>query len=127
MDVFAPLRALASDEHRSLQVWLALAVLLVAWVWVWPAVAAWLARRSEKRAADHAEEIRVARLKQADAMRAALQMRGDVVERAPPKREDRKDDKPRPPPQATFMQPGPRYERRPPRFGRVGPSCGPSS
>jgi hypothetical protein len=126
MDIFAPLRALASGEHRSLQVWTALLVAFVAWVWVWPAVSAWRARRSEKRAADHAEEIRVARLKQADAMRAALHMRGDVVEKQAPKREE-KSERPLPAP-VTFMQPAPRFERRPPRFGRVNnPSCGPSS
>lgn len=127
-DIFAPLRALAGGEHRSAQLWLLLAVAFVTWAWLWPAISRWLARHSEKRVADHADEIRAARLKQADALRAAVAMQRDVVEK--PRKETKpplsSQAPPRPPVTATFMQPGPRQERRAPRFGRLPPGA-PSS
>ena len=73
-------------------VWVGLGVSVLFYNFVWPVLKQWLDERSQQQAArDYAEEVRVARLKQADALRDATKMAEADARRA-----EKKDAKPKP-------------------------------
>jgi hypothetical protein len=99
LDILAPLRWLGSGN--PMVTWVLLFVLLVVYFWVYPFVRSFLSKRSIERLSardDLQEQLRVARLKQSDALRAALEARNDVEQRPPSQRpsEQRKGETTRP-------------------------------
>jgi hypothetical protein len=131
LDVFAPLQWLGSSKPTL--VWAGMFCVVVVYFFVWPWIEKWRSRRELNKLAerdDLLEQMRVARLKQSDAMRSAIEQQRDVVpKRNRPDDNNRHRDVPRdaPRPALFFTQQAPqpgRYERRPPRFGRLPPSGG---
>ncbi len=131
-DLLSPVRAVF--ESNPLLLWALLGCLLFVVSVAWPRLRAWHSKRAVEAASareDLLEEMRVARLKQSDAMRAALEMQKDVKttssSSAPKSRDDHRPVAPRPAPAARpvfFTHQQQQQQRRPPRFGRLPPGGG---
>lgn len=116
---------------NPIQVWLCAGVGLFLYLFVWPVLARKLSEYLTERArakANYDEELRVARLKQADALRLATKIAENEKQPTKPRQPVKKAPMENPPdywkPQVSRAAFYGGEERKPPRFGRLN-NCSP--